>query len=249
MKTNALHILMMAGLSTAFTSTSQVSLKDTITQLFAKVTDHPEDNDSSTNRLSSRRNVLSTSSAAAAALIVAATAGISPAEARLEAVDRPELLPDEKGLNVIQVEKFLTKGQARRMDELCKALERDTGFRLRVLCQAYPRTPGLAIRDYWDLGKEGQKDDKYIVLIVDQFGGKGNVLNFNVGEGVKIALPNVFWTRLSSKYGTTFYVKKNGVDLAVINALEAITLCLRTEDQFCVNVPEEGASLKRLGVN
>ena len=30
----------------------------------------------------------------------------------------------------------------------------------------------------------------------------GNVLNFNVGEGVKFALPNVFWTRLSGKYGT-----------------------------------------------
>jgi len=38
--------------------------------------------------------------------------------------------------------------------------------------------------------------------VVDEFGGKGNVLNFNVGEGVKIALPNVFWTRLTGKYGT-----------------------------------------------
>ena len=38
--------------------------------------------------------------------------------------------------------------------------------------------------------------------VVDEFGGKGNVLNFNVGEGVKFALPNIFWTRLASKYGT-----------------------------------------------
>lgn len=38
--------------------------------------------------------------------------------------------------------------------------------------------------------------------VVDEFGGKGNVLNFNVGDGVKFALPNVFWTRLQSKYGT-----------------------------------------------
>jgi hypothetical protein len=38
--------------------------------------------------------------------------------------------------------------------------------------------------------------------VVDEFGGKGNVLNFNVGEGVKFALPNVFWTRLTGKYGT-----------------------------------------------
>ena len=41
-----------------------------------------------------------------------------------------------------------------------------------------------------------------MVLVVDEFGGKGNVLNFNVGEGVKFALPNVFWTRLTGKYGT-----------------------------------------------
>jgi hypothetical protein len=88
------------------------------------------------------------------------------------------------------------------MSDLIRKLEKDTGFRLRVLCQNYPNTPGLAIRDYWSLGKEGQKDDKYIVLVVDEFGGKGNVLNFNVGEGVKFALPNVFWTRLSGKYGT-----------------------------------------------
>ena len=40
------------------------------------------------------------------------------------------------------------------MNELLTNLERDTGFRVRVLCQSYPNTPGLAIRDYWDLGKE-----------------------------------------------------------------------------------------------
>jgi len=49
---------------------------------------------------------------------------------------------------------------------------------------------------------QGQKDDKYAVLVVDQFGGKGNALNFNVGEGLKLNLPNVFWTRLQGKYGT-----------------------------------------------
>lgn len=171
-----------------------------------------------------------------------------PASARLEAVNNPQLLPSESGLNVIQIEKFLTKGQEKRINDLLVKLEADTGYRVRVLCQAYPRTPGLAIRDYWDLGKEGQKDDKYVVLVVDQFGGKGNVLNFNVGEGVKFALPNVFWTRLTSKYGTTFFVKENGIDLAITNAVEAIVSCLRTEDQYCVNVPAEGASLRSLGM-
>ena len=77
-----------------------------------------------------------------------------PAIARLEPVNKPELLPTESGLNVIQTEKFLTPGQVRRMDGMLANLEKDTGFRVRVLCQSYPNTPGLAIRDYWDLGKE-----------------------------------------------------------------------------------------------
>ena len=74
--------------------------------------------------------------------------------ARLEPVNRPDLLPKEPNLNVIQTEKFLTSGQVKRMNDMLFSLERDTGFRLRVLCQSYPNTPGLAIRDYWSLGKE-----------------------------------------------------------------------------------------------
>ena len=64
------------------------------------------------------------------------------ATARLEAVNRPDLLPSEQGLNVIQTEKFLTSGQAKRLDKMMANLEQDTGFRLRVLCQNYPNTPG-----------------------------------------------------------------------------------------------------------
>jgi hypothetical protein len=104
------------------------------------------------------------------------------ASARLESVNRPDLLPSQKGLNVIQTEKFLTSGQARRLDDMLASLEKDSGFRVRVLCQNYPNTPGLAIRDYWSLGKDDQMDDKYVVLVVDQFGGRGNSLNFNVGD-------------------------------------------------------------------
>lgn len=169
------------------------------------------------------------------------------ATARLEAVERKDLLPSEKDLNVIQTEKFLTSGQARRINDMLGNLEKDTGFRVKVLCQNYPNTPGLAIRDYWSLGKDDQKDDKYIVLIVDQFGGRGNVLNFNVGDGVKFALPNVFWTRLSGKYGTTFFVRDNGIDVAIETAIEAIVTCLRSEDGFCTSPPDQGQSLKSLG--
>jgi len=76
---------------------------------------------------------------------------------------------------------------------------------------------------------------------------KCNALNFNVGEGVKFALPNVFWTRLQAKYGTTFFLKENGIDNAIIAAVEAITQCLRSEEAYCVNVPDTAVSLKSLG--
>jgi hypothetical protein len=103
---------------------------------------------SAANGQASRRELLSIASVGAVLL------ASQPSSARLEGVNRPDLLPSQTGLNVIQVEKFLTSGQAKRMNDLLTSLERDTGFRVRILCQAYPNTPGLAIRDYWDLGKE-----------------------------------------------------------------------------------------------
>lgn len=165
----------------------------------------------------SRRNVLTTVASGAVVASTVLTQSVTPASARLEGVNKPELLPKEPGANVIQTEKFLTAGQAKRMDQLLTNLERDTGYRVRVLCQAYPNTPGLAIRDYWDLGKEGQKDDKYIVLVVDQFGGKGNVLNFNVGEGIKFALPNgksQYYTTIKSRCDISFL----DIDLCYIHS-------------------------------
>lgn len=45
----------------------------------------------------------------------------------------------------------------------------------------------------------------------------------------------------------TFYVKENGVDLAAINAIEAIVSCLRNEDGYCTSPPEQAPSLRTLG--
>mmetsp|Transcript_26880 Transcript_26880/g.30927 ORF Transcript_26880/g.30927 Transcript_26880/m.30927 type:complete len:250 (-) Transcript_26880:965-1714(-) len=230
--------VLLVTISESFDVSPQTNIKRTATVRLNAATEGPE---------FSRRTLVQSIMVSSLLPVIAIKPQI--ATARLEAVDRPDLLPSEKGLNVIQTEKFLTAGQARRMNDMLGNLEKDTGFRLRVLCQNYPNTPGLAIRDYWSLGKDGQKDDKYIVLIVDQFGGRGNILNFNVGDGVKFALPNVFWTRLSGKYGTTFFVKENGIDVAVETAIESIITCLRSEDGFCTNPPDRGQSLKSLGFN
>lgn len=69
------------------------------------------------------------------------------------------------------------------------------------------------MQDYWNL------DDMSIVMVADK-GAKGtsNMLNFNVGEGVKLNLPNQFWTRLQNTFGTTFFVRDNGEDIAILCA-------------------------------
>lgn len=207
-----------------------------VTLLTATTTpsDAPSSDFPSSEKRTSRRSFVSHSAVATAA--AAALSGApDPASAKLEGVNKPELLPADKGRNVIQVEKYLATNQVKNLEEVLSRLEQDTGFRLRVLTQRYPVTPGLAIRDYWKLGEEGGGDDKYIVMVVDEFGGKGNPLNFNVGEGVKFALPNVYWTRLQGKFGNTFYVRENGLDVALLTAIDSIVNCLRSEDGFCVN--------------
>jgi hypothetical protein len=205
-----------------------------------------------------RRDVFRIGATGTTAALAVAALGSEEASARLEPVNRPELLPKEPGRAVIQTERYLTSGQVRRMEELLGALERDTGYRVRVLCQRYPLTPGLAIREYWSLGgvqpagpeapTTQRDDDRYVVLVADDFGGRGNVLNFNVGDGVLLALPNAFWNRLRNKYGTKFYVEENGADMAIVNAVEAIATCLRSEEQYCTSVPDEAPSLRRLGM-
>lgn len=62
-----------------------------------------------------------------------------------------------------------------------------------------------------------------------------NLINLNIGKTVEDVLPSQFWSRIGNKLGNTFYVKKNGEDIAVINAVNAITFCL--QDKECKDVP------------
>lgn len=166
--------------------------------------------------------------------LAAATSLPAAAPARPEGVNKPELLPSYQ-TNVIDLQKVLTSGQLKKLDQKLTKLQEKTNFKLRVLTQQYPETPGLAIKDYWGV------DDQTIVLVVDRGGLKkdrlANILNFNVGQGASLALPNSFWTRLKNTFGNVQYVKDNGEDNAVLTALDTIDYCLRNEEEGCTDVP------------
>jgi hypothetical protein len=42
-----------------------------------------------------------------------------------------------------------------------------------------------------------------------------------------VQVPRSFWSRLAGKYGNKFYVRDNGTEAAVNNAVSAINWCLR----------------------
>mmetsp|Transcript_20424 Transcript_20424/g.69486 ORF Transcript_20424/g.69486 Transcript_20424/m.69486 type:complete len:220 (+) Transcript_20424:39-698(+) len=159
-----------------------------------------------------RRGLAAAGAAAAVALSLPGSVS-----ARLEGVNKPELLPAEY-TTVIDVAGFLTPGEESRIASKVDSIEKDTGIKLRVLAQNYPQTPGLAIRDFWGV------DDDTVVFVADP--NTGNILNFNVGANVDLAVPRNFWTRLAGKYGTKFYWQNNGEGDAIQKAVNAISTCV-----------------------
>mmetsp|Transcript_28233 Transcript_28233/g.53430 ORF Transcript_28233/g.53430 Transcript_28233/m.53430 type:complete len:216 (-) Transcript_28233:34-681(-) len=150
------------------------------------------------------------------------------ASARLEPVERPDLLPTSPGQKVIAAGvPILTSGQQKRATSIIDRIESKTGIRIRLLTQNYPVTPGLAIKDYWHLDK-----GNYVVMVVDDFGGKSNLLNFNVSDDLELTMPSIYFSRVAGKFGNLFYVKNSGKDQAIFDALESMEVCL-IEEGFC----------------
>lgn len=133
------------------------------------------------------------------------------------AYDNPDLLPDEPTL-IIDLAKSLTSVEEEQLNEQLQAFEDETGWKLRVLTQ-YERTPGRAVKDFWGL------DDHSVMLVADPRGG--NLLNFSVGDDLYDLLPRTFWIELQTRYGNQFFVRENGEDRAIIDALDSIKVCLR----------------------
>lgn len=141
------------------------------------------------------------------------------------AYDNPDLLPDEPTF-IIDLANSLSSLEEDRLNERIQSFEDESGWKLRVLTQ-YDRTPGRAVKEYWGL------DDHSVLLIADPRGG--NLLNFSVGDALFDLLPRTFWIELQTRYGNQFFVRDNGENRSIIEALESIETCLRRDG--CAVVP------------
>lgn len=147
-------------------------------------------------------------------LVVISSWAVMPAA---QAYDNPDLLPEEP-TSIIDLAKSLTNVQEDSLNDRLTQLEQETGWKLRVLTQ-YDRTPGRAVKDFWGL------DDRSVMLVADPRGG--NLLNFSVGDAVYDLLPRTFWIELQTRYGNQFFVRENGEDNSILEALGSIEQCLR----------------------
>lgn len=141
------------------------------------------------------------------------------------AYDNPDLLPSEQ-TPVIDLARALTEVQSQGLVEELNSFEAETGWKLRVLTQ-FDRTPGYAVKRYWGL------DDRSLLLVADPRGG--NLLSFNVGDAFYRYMPRTFWVELQTRFGNLYYVRENGEDGAILDALHVVEGCLRSEG--CSVVP------------
>lgn len=141
------------------------------------------------------------------------------------AVYRPELLPDYE-TPVIDLANFLPSLQEESLINNIKQFETETGWKLRVLTQ-YDQTPGRAVKDYWGL------DDKSILLVAD--GRGGNLLAFSIGDAVYDLMPRTFWIELQTRFGNLYFVRENGKNNAITEAIDTVEQCLLKDG--CLVVP------------
>jgi energy-converting hydrogenase Eha subunit A len=133
-----------------------------------------------------------------------------------QAVNNPELLPEEK-TPVVDLANFLPEIQEAELIDDLNSFEVETGWKLRVLTQ-YDRSPGRAVIPFWGL------DDKSILLVADARGG--NLLAFSIGDDVYELMPRTFWIEMQARFGNMYYIRDNGENLAITEALETVKGCL-----------------------
>ena len=133
------------------------------------------------------------------------------------AYDNPDLLPTEL-TPVIDLARALTDSQNQSLVQELNEFETETGWKLRLLTQ-FDRTPGRAVKKYWGL------DKRSLLVVADPRGG--NLLNFNVGDEFYKFMPRTFWVELQTRFGNLYYVRDNGEDGSILDAIHVVEGCLR----------------------
>ena len=55
----------------------------------------------------------------------------------------------------------------------------------------------------------------------------GNILSFSVGDAVYELLPRTFWIELQTRFGNLYFVREQGEDQAILEAMKTVKNCLR----------------------
>ncbi len=132
------------------------------------------------------------------------------------AVNNPELLPADV-TPIVDLANFLPQSQEDLLVQNFQQFEAETGWKLRILTQ-YDRSPGRAVIPFWGL------DDKSILLVADARGG--NLLAFSIGDAVYELMPRTFWIELQARFGNIYFVRENGENLAITEAMDTVKGCL-----------------------
>lgn len=118
--------------------------------------------------------------------------------------------------------RVLTSGQAARLLAQLRSLEESTGVRVVVV------TRGAA------LAPLPLPAPRTVVVALDP--RAGNVLSFSVAPDLAPVLPASFFIEATNRFGNTFYVRDNGLDAALLSAVQAIETCASSA-RVCRAVP------------
>eukprot|EP00746_Dinoflagellata_sp_MGD_P120281 gnl/MRDRNA2_/MRDRNA2_55878_c0_seq1.p1 gnl/MRDRNA2_/MRDRNA2_55878_c0~~gnl/MRDRNA2_/MRDRNA2_55878_c0_seq1.p1 ORF type:complete len:351 (+),score=65.55 gnl/MRDRNA2_/MRDRNA2_55878_c0_seq1:95-1147(+) len=186
---------------------------------------------------------------------------VRPVLARLDGVNRPDLLPSKIVIDeedprktkrifgdftpIIDVAGVLGADDIRNIKNIIADLERTKKVKLRVLSQNYPLTPGEAIQDYWKM------DDDTVLVVIDpevqlpglafllakvgREDGADNALEFKTGKNIDEIVPAKFWSQLRECYGKREYWQKKGsVNFSINAVVSAINDCIQDPQEKCM---------------
>tara|TARA_B110001452_G_scaffold263825_1_gene265852 strand:+ start:711 stop:1319 length:609 start_codon:yes stop_codon:yes gene_type:complete len=162
--------------------------------------------------------------------------------------------PERAPSAVLDLQGYLPPSDLDRLDRILTKLEADTGFKVRVLTQSRETAPEMGpVLQRWRVGDGGRLRDPNAVLMVADRGlrGKleqagGSFIRYEVGDNVRVRVPDSYWGRLQREYAKIDFIQKRGEAAAIITSCELIISCLRNDDfsdpSICTDVPKAGES-------